>query len=113
MSTSLFDRLLAAVAVPPEQLQVAALACIYMIAKMHERRPLRLADVRDWFSAICTPEDLKRAEINCCHFLGWDLTAFTSLGFARSVLQLVPDAALCRSLTEKAELFATLALVGE
>lgn len=47
MSVALLDRLLAGVAVPPEQLQVAALACIYLVAKMHERKPLRTSRIRD------------------------------------------------------------------
>lgn len=113
MSVSLLDRLLAAVAIPPEQLQVAALACIFLVSKMHERKPLRSSHIRDWFSAICSPDDLRRAEVNCCHFLGWDLTASTHVTFARTVLQLVPDAPLCRTLTSRSEEFGLLALGGE
>ena len=112
MSAALLDRLLAALPVPPEQLQVAALACIFLVSKMHEQRPLRVSQIREWFSVICSTEDLRLAEVNCCSYLRWDLAAFTALNFARSVLQLVPDPALVAALTQLAEKYAAIALVG-
>lgn len=108
----MFDRLLSRACMPPAQLQTAALACVYLAAKLHEMYPITTVHIKQYFSEICVAEDIRRAEVNILCYLGWDIDSFTACGFIRAVMQLVPDAAIADALVVSAEAYFRLAVLG-
>lgn len=108
----LFDRLLSIMEVPAAQLQTAALACIFMSAKLHEPCAISMRQIREYFSEICTANDVCRAELNILFKLHWDANTVTALAFIRSTLSLVVDPALRAGLLADAELAHLEAMMG-
>lgn len=114
MSINFFDRLLSKVAVPLEQLQTAALACLVLAAKKNDSpSPIRMPHISKYFHNVCTANDMRRAQLNILLYLGWDLNAFTPVDMMRALLHLVPDLQLQDKLEQEGEAIFMHASLGE
>jgi len=113
LTVNFFDRLLSAVVVPSPQLQTASLACLFVAAKLLERRPLSMRQIKKYFAEIASCDDVRMAELNILFYLRWDTNAFTALDFIRTALELVPDAELRSEIQKRAEAVHRAAMLGE
>lgn len=95
--------------IPAAQLQVAALSCICLASKQHERHPITGKDL-DIFINICTAKDLRIAEQNTLFTLQWDANCCTPLTFMDLLLTLVSDNNIITMLRKTAEDYFDIAI---
>jgi hypothetical protein len=111
VAVNYFDRVLSRAVVPPGHLQLAALACISLAAKQHERSPLSKQDL-EIFAEICSPQQLRLAEQNMLFSLDWDANTLTPLAVIDLLLSLVSDHAVSGQIRKSAEGFFDIAVDG-
>ncbi len=107
-----FDRLLSRVTVPAGHLQRAALACISLASKQHERYSLSARDVEHIFVEICNTQQLRLTEQNVLFSLDWDANTVTPLAIADLLLRLVSEPEVAASVRASTEDFFDVAITG-
>lgn len=101
-AVQLLDRFLSKSKVDNTELQLLALVAVLIASKLHESKPMQMAQVGALFSAICTVHDVRRAELVVSAGLGWDMCTVTALDVMGHITALIPDAALAGAVREKA-----------
>lgn len=82
-----FDRFLSEVEIGVEQLQVAALVCIWTASKMHEQRVVRSKDIEKYFGSFATAAECRVLELKLLvKGLHWNTASFTPIAFIRRLL---------------------------
>lgn len=83
-----------------------------MASKYMEPRPIRMAYIRRYLSAVCTESEVKTTELNILLHLQWAITVHTPMDVICATLQLIPSAPIQAAIREQAERVCFLALAG-
>lgn len=87
----LFDSLLMQVVLRNDQLQPAALACIFISSKLHETHALSFDLVKSHFHEIISWPQLMTYENDILTSVQWETSTFTSVQFVLAVTLLITD----------------------
>lgn len=98
----LFDTTLTRVVLRKDELQPAALACLFVSSKLHETKALSFDIVQSHFRGIISVPQLMTYEHDILTAVNWDTSTFTSVQFVLAVTLLITDPQMLKTVRDTA-----------